>query len=116
MEKPKTVNLDDLFSEEDKAKAKARVDKEIEREEAFITREWYIIAELGYNFGYSAIQALFDDNITLEQAKMLIQGANKIHASHMNDLSRVMIASNSTNPDAYKKIMDTFIKEMKEIN
>ena len=108
---PKSANLLDLMTPEDREKATSR---EQERSD-FITKEWIGLAELGFYYGWEAIRDVFDDVITLGQARMLIQAARKLHSSHVYDQAVASLAANSTKKGNFQKLMKHYIKDMRTV-
>lgn len=111
MDKQKPVNLTDLMTPEEQE----RVVKREEARTAMITREWMAVAELGYYYGWGAIQDLLNDVITLPQAKLFVEGARKIHSSEVYDLAVANIAGNSSKKGQFEKTMKYYIKDMRTV-
>ena len=95
-------SLLDLMSPEDKQKAIAKGKKRMERSKTQtldVSPEMFVIAELGYYFGWEAVVAIkrgfittYDDKMnlkkstfTLEEALALIEGAKKVWYSKVID-------------------------------
>jgi len=109
MEPQKSANLLDLMTPEHKEKAARR---EQERA-ALITKEWAGLAELGYYYGWEAIRDVFNDVITLEQVRMFVEGARKVHSSHVYDQAVATLAGNSTKKGRFENLMKYYIKDMR---
>ncbi len=112
--KPKSAknsNLLDLMSEEDKAKV-ARNER---LRDEMITAEWMGLAELGFFYGWEAVRDVIEDKITLKQAHVLIQGARKLHSSHVYDSAVAVMAGSATKKGSFDKIMKYYIKDMKAV-
>jgi len=114
MAKKTATNLLDLMTDADKAKVKAR-EARIEAQDDKITREWLGLAEFGYYFGWDGIKAVIDDVITLEQMKMLIDGARKIHSSEMIDHATVGIAIRTTKSNIFTDMMKRYYDDVKGV-
>ena len=122
------ANLLDLMSPEDKAQALASYEKRMSgnteyRKNLKIPPLVYLMAELGYYFGWGAIRDFkrgyvedFDEStgerrkipLTMEETNLLTEGARKIWHSHVIDDARAThIASGSIMSkrpgDAFKK-------------
>lgn len=107
-------SLLDLMSPEDKQKAIAKGKKRMERSKTQtldVSPEMFVIAELGYYFGWEAVVAIkrgfittYDDKMslkkstfTLEEALALIEGAKKVWYSKVIDTAHgQFIANRST--------------------
>lgn len=71
--------LSDMMKPEDWAKAKERYQKRIERrEDTKVSPEIYLTAEFGYYFGWAGIMAILSNQITLDKAYVLLEGARKV--------------------------------------
>lgn len=107
-------SLLDLMSPEDKQKAIAKGKKRMERSKTQtldVSPEMFVIAELGYYFGWEAVVAIkrgfittYDEKMnlkkstfTLEEALALIEGAKKVWYSKVIDTAHgSFIAHRST--------------------
>lgn len=95
-------SLLDLMSPEDRQKAIAKAEKRLERRKTQsldVSPEMFIVAELGYYFGWEAVVAIkrgfittYDEKMnlkkstfTLEEALALIEGAKKVWYSKVID-------------------------------
>lgn len=107
------TNLLDLMSPEDAAKVERRSALREATKNELITDEWMILAELGTYYGFGAIMAVVDDTITIQQAKMLIQGARKVHSSDVYDAAIAGLAANVHKTKDFVKIMKPYINDMK---
>jgi hypothetical protein len=113
---PNKTNLLDLMTDADRAKVNKRVLKEDSIKSDGITKEWFKLAELGFYFGWEAIQAVLDDVITLNQANLLIDGAIKIHNTHIYDMATATLAGSSSQAGAFNKLMKPYKDSMKDVN
>lgn len=130
-------NLLDLMSEEDRQVAidnyKQRMSGKMEyRAKVSISPEVYLISELGYHYGWGAIEAVKrgyveaqDDKgnpkkipLTMEEVGVLVEGARKVWYSKVIDSARGTLVANasamSKNPaSTFKKSMDVYAREIK---
>lgn len=106
---PAKNSLLDLMTPQEIEKVKQRESLETNS----VTREWLGIAELGYYYGWSAVQDFMDDVITIDQADMLVKCARKIRSGQVLDQAMAALAGNSTKKGLFEKIMKTYIKDMK---
>lgn len=108
---PKSANLLEMMSPEDREKMASR-----ERLRSnLITREWAALAEFGFYYGWSAVRDVFNDVITIKQMNMFLEGARKVHSSHVYDQAVAGLAANSTKKGQFQKVMKPFIKDMKAV-
>ena len=132
------ANLLDLMTEEDRKKSIDAYKKRMAGDTSYrkgqkVAPEVYLIAELGYYFGWGAIETFkrgyvetFDENtgkrhkqlFTMEEACALVEAARKVWYSKVIDQSRgTFVAAGSTmskNPgSSFQKGMKPFIKEAK---
>lgn len=114
MASPQTsVNLLDLMTPREQARVKQREEILEEIKGDKVTREWLGIAELGYYFGWTAVQDWMNDVITSEQADMFVRSARKIHSGHVLDQALASLAGNATKKGAFEKIMKSYIRDMR---
>lgn len=114
MEKKAKVYLSDVMTDADKAKMKAfRLANERNRAD-FITSEWQTVCELGFFYGYKAIESFLNDEISIAQMNTYIDGARKIHARHIYDTAIAVRAGMSNGKD-FAKLMSPYLNEMKEV-
>ena len=90
------------------------------KESTKIDEEWAFIARFGYYYGWEAIMSILNNEISLETAIALLEGAEKVHASHVVDNavgSQVAFASvnakKGKSQSVFKKGMAQFIKKAK---
>lgn len=107
MEKNRPVgNILDMMTPEHRGQAIARFKKRMqkrEREENRVTSEIYLIAEFGYYYGWEGVRAIRNNEITLKEVFVLLEGARKVWYSkqvEINNLRRVAV--DSSNPLAKK--------------
>lgn len=78
-----------------------------------ISSTWLYLAEFGYYFGWQGVQAIRNNELTIEEADMLLVGARKIWRGHTYDnASAVFIGAGSANS---KKPKQTFVKATREL-
>ena len=107
MEKNRPVgNILDMMTPEHREQAIARFKKRMqkrEREENRVTSEIYLIAEFGFYYGWEGVRAIRNNEITLKEVFVLLEGARKVWYSkqvEINNLRRVAV--DSSNPLAKK--------------
>lgn len=130
-------NLLDMMSEEDRKKSKEAFKQRMAGDVSFrrgqkIPPEIYITAELGYYYGWGAIETVkrgyvetFDENtgkkhkqlFTMEEACILVEAARKIWYSELVNTSRgTMVATGSAlskSPSKnFQRGMEKYIKEV----
>lgn len=77
-------------------------------EKTKINSSWLFLAEFGYYFGYEGIKAIKDNDLTMEEADMLLGGARKVWSGQLYDnASATLIATASAHS---KKPSATFKK------
>lgn len=80
-------NLLDLLPEDERKKAIERGRKRFAQNEARkgmkISPEIYATAEFGYYYGWDAIQAVRNNEITLDEMNTLLEGARKVWYSKL---------------------------------
>lgn len=100
-------NLLDMMTPEHRRQAINRFNRRIEKrenEENRITSEMYLLAELGYYYGFSAIEAVRENRLTLEEIYVLVESARKVwytKQAEIADMTRVAV--DSSNPFAKKE-------------
>lgn len=87
---PKPTNLLDMMSREDRAKMLARYhDRTAQnRQKNKISNEMYILAEFGMMFGWDAIMAVRNNEITGEEMFALYEAGKKVQAVNALDDKR----------------------------
>ncbi len=113
----KKTNLLDLiedkkFVERIKERYKKRIESKFSEDNKFeVSPEIYILSELGYFYGWSAIQAALNNEITLEAALALVDGAKKVHYARLiDDAHAQVVAIQSAHAD---KPSEAFSQGMK---
>lgn len=83
-----------------------------------IDEEWAFIARFGKHYGWGGVKAILNNEITLETAIVLLEGADKVHASGVIDSAvGTQVATASVNAKkgqahtVFKKGMRHFIKK-----
>lgn len=97
------------------ARAKAR---HARAEDDGVTPEMYLLAEFGYYFGWPAIQAVRNNEISMDMVHLLVASARKVWYSKVVDLSHgatvANVASNSKGVSrVFSKGMKPFTSKMK---
>lgn len=105
-DQPPVGNLLDMMTPEHRQQALARFNRRMakrDEEKNRISNEMYIVAEFGYYFGWDAVQAIRNNEITLEEVFALTEGARKVWYSKLVETGNVMrVATDSSNPLAKK--------------
>ena len=104
------------ISEEDLAKVKRfrqRLEPRVK-----VNDTWLFLAEFGYYFGWGGVQAVRNNEISIDEAEMLVRGARKVWSGKVYDFATAsFIASasvNSKNPsNAFTSATNSFIKNSK---
>lgn len=83
-----------------------------------IDKYWFFIAQFGYYYGWGGVEAILDNKITMEEAQVLLEGANKVWSSHVVNHIQAAQAGNAANKGkkgvkVFKRIMKVFQKEMR---
>lgn len=110
--------LSDLLSEKDKAKMRAWEQAQIKAESELITKEWFMLSKLGYYYGWPAVEAVMQDRITLDFARLMIEGAEKIHSTEVYDMGLSVAAGfrgNTVKSRDFDKILSDHINNMKRV-
>ncbi len=110
--KKKLTNLDDLLTPEDLKKTEARRVAEFQKQLDYVSQEWMLIAELGFYFGWAAVQDFMSNVITIGQAEMLVQGAKNVHNDHVYDHAVAVLAGTQGNTKK-TKTFDNLMKSYK---
>lgn len=110
--KPKSLEL-----------TQAELDKVAERrkrdETTKISPEWRLLAEFGIYYGWEAIKAVRNNEISTDEFNSLLSGGRKVWAGRMIDLSTVtftsLVASKSKKPQSVmNKGLKEFIREVRQ--
>lgn len=89
-------SLLDLMPKDEAEKAIERGKKRMQSSRGKdISPEMFVLAEFGYYFGWNAIQAVKNDEITLKEVLALIEGAKKVWFSKVIDQSHGTAVANS---------------------
>lgn len=115
-EATKPASILDLMTPEDLAKVKAREQRQYDDISTSVSLEWMMLAELGFYFGWEAVKALENDEMTIDKANMLIQGARKVHSGHVYDSAVAALASNARSIENFNKLMKVYIDDMEVKN
>lgn len=68
----------------------ARIAKRKRQDEKIkVSPEELFIAEFGYYYGWSAMLAIMNNRITMDDANILLTGARKVWNSHMIDMASI---------------------------
>lgn len=111
----------DLMPPEERDKAIKRYEKRAgkDRGNNRVSHEMYITSEFGINFGWDAILAIRNNEITLPEVYALNEGARKVHYSRVIDQSHgnmvAGIASQSKEPGVSFNTNITSIKKKADI-
>lgn len=107
------VNLLDLMTPEDREKVKQREQRLQEERKSLIGRQWMMLSELGCAYGWGAVQSVFNDEITLYQANMLVDGARKVHDGYVYDSAVATLAATSPNKGTFNNLMKSYRNNMR---
>jgi hypothetical protein len=107
-------NLLDLMRPEDRERAVARFKRRMEGSDKFdnrISSEMYLLAELGYYFGWQAIRDVKENFYTMEEIYPILEGAKKVWYSKLVEQANITRAAvDSSNPLAKKHEKNTAFK------
>ena len=97
MSKANPVNMFDLLSPEQKEVALdfIRKKEEDKHKPIEVGVEGFMLAEFGYYFGWSAIMAVKNNEISLEEMNELVRGATKVWTEKVYDVSLGVMVANS---------------------
>lgn len=72
--------LSEMMKPEDWKKAQERYRKRVEggKDGVSVSPEIYLTAEFGYYFGWAGVMAILNNEITLDKAFVLLEGARKV--------------------------------------
>ena len=105
--------LTDLMSEESKQKIAAyreRIETVVKIN--VMHKEQLDVCKLGFYYGWEAIKSFENNEITIDEMKMYIKGAEKIHAKHVYDM---YVALGSIYSDELSNTMNNYINEINGI-
>lgn len=80
-----------------------------------VSQEEFLVAEMGYYFGWSAVEAvLYDERLTLKDCLTLVRGARKVWNGKLIDLASVMYTASAAaqNGKKAKTIMQNGLKDI----
>lgn len=118
-------NILDMMTPEHKAQAISRFKKRMEKrenEENRVTSEIYLMSEFGYYYGWEGIQAIRNNEITLDEVFVLLEGARKVwYAKRLEINNMTRVAIDSSNPfgkkvakmRAYEKGVSKYVERTK---
>ena len=85
-----------------------------ERNKSKVHPEEFIVAEMGYYFGWGAVEAILYDRITLNDAMTLLHGARKVWNGQLLDIASIMYTTNAA-AQSGKKAKSIMTKGLKDI-
>lgn len=106
MSKPKSVNLLDLMTPEEREKVRARQSKA-----ELVSSEWDLLSEIGVFYGWQAIMDVINDVVTLDQAKQLVRGARKLQSQSVYDMAIANLAGNAPKKATFMALMKPYLKD-----
>lgn len=114
------ANLLDLMRPEDKKKALERYRRRMQKDENRdnqVSSEIFIISEFGYFYGWQAIEAIRNNQITLEEVNTLLEGARKVWYSRLVETAKTQqvatASSLAKNPNkVFKQGLRPFIEKL----
>ena len=99
-------NLLDLMTPEHREQAISRFRKRMEKREHDgnkVTNEIYLISEFGFYYGWDGIKAIRNNEITMKEVFILLEGARKVwYAKNLEINNMRRIANEASNPFAKK--------------
>lgn len=83
-----------------------------------VDKYWFFIAQFGYYYGWGGIDAILTNKITMEEAQVLLEGANKVWASQVVNHIQAAQAGNASTKGkkgakVFRRIIKVFQKEMR---
>lgn len=91
------ANLLDLMGEADRLRMLDAYKKRIEKgKDTKIPPETYLMCEFATYFGWEGLQAIRNNDITLEEVYVLLEGMRKVRSKHLAELAKVGVFSVST--------------------
>ncbi len=91
------ANLLDLMGEADRSRMLDAYKKRIEKgKDTKIPPETYLMCEFATYFGWEGLQAIRNNDITLEEVYVLLEGMRKVRSRHLAELAKVGVFSVST--------------------
>lgn len=113
--KPTPKSILDGASKADVEKLKKWANKKNEERKNYISREMLALSELGYYYGWEAIRSVINDEITLEEMHIFIEGARILQSNEVIDNAIATAAGTSTVKGSFKKLMKTYQDRMKSV-
>lgn len=106
-------SLDDLLPPEFVAERKRR--HELKEIKASKETRWDFLGQLMFYGGFDAVKAVLNDYITIEQANVLLDGAERTHNGHVYDYGVASFAAvrGGQKSSEFNKMMAYYIKGMK---
>lgn len=114
-------NLLDLMTSDDRQKMLERYERRMtpdpSRGQHEVSPEIYITSELGYYYGWDAVMALRENQMSLEEVFAFVEGAKKVRYAKMIEETHAMIAAIQTafseNPQStFNKTMKQFLEKL----
>ncbi len=115
------INVLDLMKPEEKEKLIKRYKARVARNDDYenrISNEIFLISEFGYYYGWEAVQAVRNNEISFTQMYALLEGARKVWYSKLVETAKVQATAVATplskNPNqTFQRGMKPFIKASK---
>lgn len=97
------------------ARGQKRVADKLSQKGLAISPEIFITAELGYYYGWEAIQAVRDNDITLDEMNVLLEGARKVWYTKLVEMGGVNSVSGSfkSQETSYAQAMQPYTAKAK---
>lgn len=76
-------------------KANKRLSNQKQRKSLDVSPEMYLTSEFGYYYGWEAIKAIRNDEITLPEVQVLLEGARKVWYAKLIEQTQAGIVSNT---------------------
>lgn len=93
-------------------------EQQARKQSSKIDEEWLFVARFGKHYGWQGVKAILDNEISLETAKALLEGGDKVDAARTIDSAvGTQVATASVNAkkgqahSVFKKGMKHFIKK-----
>ena len=108
------ANILDLMTAEERTKMLDAYKKRTEKgHDAKVSPETYLACEFATYFGWEGLQAIRNDEISLEEVYVYLEGMRKVRTRHLMDLARIGVLSVSTPLSKHPKT--TFKEGIKQI-
>lgn len=91
------ANLLDLMNDVDRSRMLDAYKKRVEKgKDAKVPPETYLMCEFATYFGWDGLQAIRNNDITLEEVYVLLEGMRKVRSKRLAELATIGVFSVST--------------------